>query len=411
MSKLSKLIKNPKVFWRDFFLKRAPLNYGPGVVTIAAERVKKKPKNILAPKISNDLSYEIAFPIDVVFTWVNSDDPVFLSQREEHFAKINPEVKRHKHEVFDIARFESRDELKYALRSIELHAPWVNHIYIVTNGQTPQWLNLENHKISLIKHSEIIDEKYLPTFNSHVIESCLHRIKNLSEHYIYFNDDVMLTRRVDPKYFFLAGGIIRVFATKSILPNSPKSLYDTPTQWAAKNSRNLIFNSYGYHANNMFAHTFHPQLKSIQKLIESNWPDEVHKCRLNKFRGQEDLAAATFLHHHLAILEGKGIAASTSCMYFNVRTPFAKQCYRSLLARKGTSNAPYSMCLNDHTSINRSATADYALEMKEFLNSYYPHPSEFEIPIRSTESDSSRAKEGESIDDNLMPKISNILAA
>ncbi len=401
MSKISKLITKPTVFWRDFFLKRAPLNYGSGVPPLPAERgkrpatlrpaVKGAAKTRPAPKTSMDLSYEIAFPIDIVFTWVNSDDPEFLQQKENYAGKINPELKKHRHEIFDPARFESRDELKYALRSIELYAPWVNHIYIVTNGQIPKWLDLGNKKISLINHSDIIDEKYLPTFNSHVIESCLHRIKNLSENYIYLNDDVMLTRPVGPKYFFLTGGLTKIFATNSTLPNSPRSIYDTPTQWAAKNSRSLIFKKYGYAANIMFSHTFHPQLKSIHQQIEDSWAEELHKCRLNKFRGQEDLAAATFLHHHLAILEGKAIATSTSCMYFNIRTPLAKQCYKSLLARKGTLNAPYSMCLNDHTSKTGAKMADYALAMEEFLNSYYPHPSEFELPIQPIEMNAGHA--------------------
>ena len=43
-------------------------------------------------------------------------------------------------------------------------------------------------------HREIIEQEYLPTFNSHVIEANLHKIPNLSEHFIYFNDDVFVAK-------------------------------------------------------------------------------------------------------------------------------------------------------------------------------------------------------------------------
>ena len=38
-------------------------------------------------------------------------------------------------------RYADFDQIKYSLRSIEMYAPWANHIYIVTNGQVPDWLN------------------------------------------------------------------------------------------------------------------------------------------------------------------------------------------------------------------------------------------------------------------------------
>ena len=43
-------------------------------------------------------------------------------------------------------------ELRYSLRSLEKHAPWVRHVYIVTNGQIPSWLNLDNPRMTLVSH-------------------------------------------------------------------------------------------------------------------------------------------------------------------------------------------------------------------------------------------------------------------
>ena len=77
-------------------------------------------------------------------------------------------------------RFEDNDELKYSLRSLEKHAPWVRNIYVVTNGQMPSWLDLNHPRIHLVTHEEIfLNKSHLPTFSSPAIESHLHRIKGI----------------------------------------------------------------------------------------------------------------------------------------------------------------------------------------------------------------------------------------
>lgn len=50
------------------------------------------------------------------------------------------------------SRFEDNEELRYSLRSVERHAPWVRHIFIVTNGQIPSWLNLDNPRVTVVTH-------------------------------------------------------------------------------------------------------------------------------------------------------------------------------------------------------------------------------------------------------------------
>lgn len=50
------------------------------------------------------------------------------------------------------SRFEDNEELRYSLRSVERHAPWVRHIFIVTNGQIPSWLNLDNPRVTVVSH-------------------------------------------------------------------------------------------------------------------------------------------------------------------------------------------------------------------------------------------------------------------
>jgi len=112
------------------------------------------------------------------------------------------------------SRFEDNDELRYSLRSVEKHAPWVRHVFIVTNGQIPSWLNLDDERVTVVSHSDIfVNKSHLPTFSSPAIESHLHRIPGLSEWFIYMNDDVLFGRDVWPDDFVAASGAQKVYLT------------------------------------------------------------------------------------------------------------------------------------------------------------------------------------------------------
>ena len=122
--------------------------------------------NILGISFQKKLCQHV--PIDVVYTWVNGSDPVFIKNLQDFVP------------VMDIntvaSRFSDKDELRYSLRSLEMYAPWVRHVYIVTNGQIPSWLDMDNSRVSLVTHEDIfIDKNDLPTFSSPAIETHLHR--------------------------------------------------------------------------------------------------------------------------------------------------------------------------------------------------------------------------------------------
>jgi len=66
---------------------------------------------------------------------------------------------------FSASRFKDNGELQYSLRSIEKFAPWVRNVYIVTNGQVPNWLNLQHPRLFVITHEQIfLNKSHLPTF-------------------------------------------------------------------------------------------------------------------------------------------------------------------------------------------------------------------------------------------------------
>ena len=112
----------------------------------------------------SDVSVNFKEDIDLVYLWCDGNDPKFIEERQKTFEKYH-NIKLDKEGCSDF-RFIQMDELKYSLRSVEKFAPWIRNIYIVTNKQVPSWLNLDNPKIKIIDHTEIIPEKFLPTLLS-----------------------------------------------------------------------------------------------------------------------------------------------------------------------------------------------------------------------------------------------------
>ncbi len=135
--------------------------------------------------------------IDFVLTWVDGNDPDWQNTRNE-YVKYSNESK-------NIIRFRDWGNLHYWFRGIEKFAPWVNRIHFVTWGHLPPWLNCDHPKLNIVKHEDYIPGVYLPTFSSHTLEIHLHRINGLSDQFVYFNDDIFITRPVKKTDFFRNG--------------------------------------------------------------------------------------------------------------------------------------------------------------------------------------------------------------
>lgn len=138
--------------------------------------------------------------IDFVITWVDMDDP----QWKADFAKHSGKIDNLKNEMTE-ARFRDHGLLRYWFRGVEQFAPWVRKIHFVTCGQQPEWLNTAHSKLQLVDHSDYIPTKFLPVFNSTLIEIYMHKIPDLTPHFVYFNDDFFVINEVGKDRFFTNG--------------------------------------------------------------------------------------------------------------------------------------------------------------------------------------------------------------
>lgn len=147
--------------------------------------------------------------VDIVYLWCNIDDPSFRN-RKEAFLK-GQEIEK---EANNPCRFTDNGELKYSLRSCEKYAPFINKIFIVTDNQIPEWLNIDHPKIKIINQNDILPDSAKPSFNSIAIEHCFKNIEELSEHFIYANDDMFFNDNTTPEFFFNKKGFPIVRARK-----------------------------------------------------------------------------------------------------------------------------------------------------------------------------------------------------
>ncbi|MRG63487.1 Stealth CR1 domain-containing protein [Limosilactobacillus reuteri] len=141
------------------------------------------------------------FKIDFVVTWVDGSDPNWVEEKNKYSVSAGTK----KEGMNSVKTFRDWGTFKYWFRGVEKFAPWVNKVYLIVDNQLPKWINIKSPKLKIINHQDYMPEEVLPVFNSNSIESCLHNIKGLSEHFVYFNDDMFLTKETTPDDFFQKG--------------------------------------------------------------------------------------------------------------------------------------------------------------------------------------------------------------
>jgi hypothetical protein len=316
----------------------------------------------------------VTFPIDVVYTWVDGSDPAWQARKtaalghNSWLAGVNTQAA-------NSSRFFSRDELRYSLRSLHCFAPWVRRVFIVTDDQVPGWLDVDHPDVTVVDHREVFgDTGRLPTFNSQAIESRLHRIPGLSEHFLYLNDDVFFGRPVTPDLFFTPGGLTRFFPSGSVIDSAPRSPADPPVNSAGKNNRALIKEAFGRVLTRKMMHTPHPSRRSVIAEIEQRFAEHVEATASHQFRHPDDISLLSSLQQYYAYLTGRATPGSIRYLYTDLADPATPFRLAELLRSRHLD----VFCLNETDSDPATAT-DQAELLSEFLPAYLPFASPFEL--------------------------------
>lgn len=310
------------------------------------------------------------FDIDIVYTWVNSND----EEWKKLYQQYRPDVQT---DASSDARFKSRDELKYSLRSWELYGNFFRNIYIVSNCNPPEWLNLDNKRIKWIYHEDILPNETLPTFSSHAIETSLHKIPDLSEFFVYCNDDVFLTKRVDSTDFFLSNKISKIRLEKWGNVNGEPTKGDPDFLNAARNGRELLEKTFNISCVALHSHTVFPMRKTIVEEISERYRNEVLNTARQRFRSETDISLTSFLYPHYAYLTGRAINSDDKVLLVKSTKNF-KKIFNDLLRDKDSNfnSLPLTICINDGADSYKNEV--WNEEVVKFLNGFFPAKSSFE---------------------------------
>ena len=320
------------------------------------------------PQIAAGHVHDVPFPIDVVYTWVDGSDSRWRARMREHRGLAVESV--NERAVAD-ARFRDQDELRYSLRSLQQYAPWVRHIWLVTDQQTPPWLDATSEGITVVDHRSLwADQGALPVFNSHAIESRLHHIEGLAEHYLYLNDDVMLCRRLEPGDFFSPGGVACIEPSNTRVDLGPPTIDDPGAAAAMKNNREMLRPLIEASITQTFRHTPHTQRRSVAYELEEQFAEDYRRVGASRFRSPSDFSPIS-LQQWYSYRTGRAVRGRLEYAYVDVARTAGLDALATALSRDDLD----VICLNQSEDAGAGVDTD---RLTALLASTYPFAARFE---------------------------------
>lgn len=329
------------------------------------------------------------FDIDFVLPWVDGSDENWIKSFNEYAPR-----EKQKSLDFSAERYRDYGLLKYWFRGVEKFAPYVRKIHFITNGQLPTWLNLENPKLHWVKHSDYIGKEYLPVFSSHPIEMCIHKISDLAEHFVYFNDDFFLTAPTSPSFFFKKGlpcdyaisniqipirsvmrnivlndltEINRCFDKKTYIKKNFFKYFNA--RYGRMNIRTLVCMLWSETTGFQNFHFPQPYLKSTFEEVWKNCPTILNKTMSSRFRSENDVNQWLFRYWQLCKGDFYPINPRKDRKYFELDMDIEEIC-------SAIQNQEYKEIV-----LNDAKCNDFSERMERIVNSFeaiLPEKSGFE---------------------------------
>ncbi|MHA7878152.1 MAG: stealth family protein [Saccharospirillum sp.] len=254
-------------------------------------------------------------PIDAVVTWVNAQDPKYRQKLNEHRVAIGePPV------AAGQGRYSESGEFAYCIASLIRYAPWLRCIYIVTDDQTPGFYNALMaspwaERIRLVSHRELFRgyEAYLPSFNIRAIKSMFWNLPELSERFVFLNDDFLIMRPVQPEDFFRGNAMV---LSGSWRPNllrlsGRKANHKRKKRPGNHAAQALAAKKAGYRWRYFrVPHMPHPMFKSLLQQYFDRHPGELEANLTYRFRSEAQFLADALVTH-LALKRGRAVMART----------------------------------------------------------------------------------------------------
>ena len=311
-------------------------------------------------------------PIDVVYTWVDDTWPGYLELRNE-FATVG-------HDLNPNRTRDNLDILRFSLRSLCTHIPWVRNIYLFTmRPQIPNWLDTGHPRIRVVHHDEVMSPEILPTFNSFAILSHLHLIDGLSERFIYICDDFLMGAPVDSADLIGEGATDPMYFESRFAPAPSLKDSDRRSPWDAGRAytNKLLDDAFGAKKRRDVGHIPTVFRRSVWGSMIERWPEDFARTRRSRFRAKYNVVPE-FLYPHYLIETGLGHQVPLELYrrlvhYVSIDNFVLKARYD--IWRIGRRNAKF-YALND--SFGHNPNPWIVARWREVLHEMFPVPCMFE---------------------------------
>ena len=326
--------------------------------------------------------------VDIVYLWVNGSDLAWRRKRQQAVANLSAADREDMALYSNVeGRFRDNDELRFNLRALEKFFPNHGHIFLVTDGQTPDWLK-KSAGITVVDHRDLIDAAMLPTFDSGNIESYIHHIPNLSERFFYLNDDVFFGAPVQLCDWFYPGGIYVAWSDDQVITDEPMRPDATALENACRLSHqwlradsikrlsvDSLEHSFEYQSVfRTFAHSPRPMLRSRMALLEAQAPDLFERVRSTVFRTWDKPTIVSDFVLRWALAHGQAKVREHSHLYISTGEGDLQTLDETLTALSNTVGQLDFFCINDTT--DNAHQHDPRLEkVRNVLLALFPHAS------------------------------------
>ena len=314
--------------------------------------------------------------IDIVYLWVDGNDPVWRQKRQTSLDLLTIENRSHIAKYGNVeGRFRDNDELRYSLRALERYFTDCGHVYIVTDAQTPTWLKTST-QITVIDHKDLIPADKLPTYDSANIESYIHNIPNLSERYFYLNDDVFFGSPVDLNHWFHDDGIYVGWSDDALVlgealqpeATALENACRLSIQWLKKHGKRQA------HIKRTFAHSPRPMLKSVLLKLETEAADLFASVRSTVFRAWDKPTIVSDFVLRWALENGKAELRDFSHIYLSTGDVRNAAQLNHFVAAEGLLDF---FCINDTTD-DANDLDPRLLLVTQALQKMFPTASRYE---------------------------------
>ncbi|MFC7621928.1 stealth conserved region 3 domain-containing protein [Microlunatus sp. GCM10028923] len=316
----------------------------------------------------------IDFPIDVVVPWIDDTDPTWLARRARHLAdaaEAETDAVPVPRDALAPTPIGDPSLLRFTLRSVAHHLPWVRTIHLVADGQYPAWLDPSATRVRVTDVADLLESRgTLPTFNPEAVRSSLHHLDGLAGRYLVIEPGTVINRPLPADLFFHANGLLKLGFDRATLPlvDAAAAPIDVAVR---RNVADLLEQAFGRRPSQAFAPGPIPQNRDLLLELQARFPELFKHNWGSQIRTAAGYEITSWLHHYYAHFTGRAAPGRVRAEFVETTQGNVRTRLRNVLRDRGV----------EVTTLGNGAYGDpaAAAAVRTSLSRWLPAPARHEL--------------------------------